>query len=365
MTEHAIDQPLHATQIKAFRQAVLQWFAQHGRKDLPWQQAPTPYAVWVSEIMLQQTQVAVVVPFYQRFMQRFPSVAALAAASQDEVLSYWSGLGYYSRARNLHKAAQLLADTQAGLLPHAVAALEALPGIGRSTAGAIVSLALEQRAAILDGNVKRVLARVFAVAGWPGQQTVAQQLWALSEQLTPEKQVRAFNQAMMDLGATLCTRTKPACTRCPLQSLCRAYAQGCVTAYPSKKPSKTLPVKQIAMLLVHTAQPQILLEKRPQSGIWAGLWSLPEFAAVDEALQWSRQRFAASNAETQVLASRRHSFSHYHLEFTPVLLKLDNPASTVMDTDALLWYNAKELNRIGIAAPVARLIADALQGVDS
>ena len=352
---------LSAVQVKEFRRAVLDWYAACGRKDLPWQQEPTAYRVWVSEIMLQQTQVAVVMPFFQRFMQAFPTVQALAAASEDAVLAHWSGLGYYSRARNLHKAAKLLVAEQGGEVPSSLDALQALPGIGRSTAGAIVSLALEQQAPILDGNVKRVLARVFAVGGWPGQHAVAQHLWSLSEQLTPATQVRAFNQAMMDLGAMLCTRSKPACLRCPLATACQAKAQQRQHDFPGKKKTKALPVKQTAMLLVRNQHNQILLEKRADAGIWAGLWSLPEFAATEEAQHWAEQRCGAGRFA--ILPSRRHSFSHYHLEFTPVILELENPVSSVMEPSSLLWYNVSDLKTIGLAAPVARLIAQAMEEV--
>ena len=229
---------------------LLAWFDDHGRHDLPWQRAATPYRVWVSEIMLQQTQVAVVVPYFERFMARFPDVASLAAAELDAVLHLWSGLGYYARARHLHRAARVVVAEHQGRVPERIEALEALPGIGRSTAGAILSLALGQHQPILDGNCKRVLARCFAVSGWPGSSAVLAKLWALAEALTPVARVGAFNQAMMDLGATLCTRTKPACHACPLAERCQALAQDAVGAYPAPKPRKQKPLRAVQLLLI-------------------------------------------------------------------------------------------------------------------
>ena len=217
---------------------MIAWFAQHGRKDLPWQQDPTPYRVWVSEIMLQQTQVRTVIPYYQRFMQAFPDLRALAAAPLDQVLHHWSGLGYYARARNLHRAAQRIRDDHAGRFPEDIEVVMRLPGIGRSTAGAVLSLACGQRHAILDGNVKRVLARFHAVEGWPGKTAVLEQLWALAEAATPQRDVAAYNQAMMDLGATLCRRGTPECPSCPLQSDCRACKLGRQSEFPAPRPRR-------------------------------------------------------------------------------------------------------------------------------
>ena len=246
------------------------------RPDLPWRRSRDPYQIWVSETMLQQPRVETVIPYYERFMQRFPDIETLATASQDDVLSHWSGLGYYSRARNLHKAAQLVVEKHGGIFPEAIGAIEALPGIGRSTAGAILSLSKNLPHPILDGNVKRVLARHFAIEGWPGTGSVLKSLWNLSEQLTPVRQAADYNQAMMDLGATLCTRSKPGCLRCPLQPGCEAHALSRQADFPGRKPKRELPEKSTRMLLIRNRDGEILLEKRPQSGIWAGLWSLPE-----------------------------------------------------------------------------------------
>jgi A/G-specific adenine glycosylase len=344
--------------IADFQQAVLDWFEIHGRKDLPWQEDPTPYRVWVSEIMLQQTQVSVVISYYARFMQRFPDIETLASASQDEVLAHWAGLGYYSRARNLHRAAQLLVERHDGLFPETIEAIEALPGIGRSTAGAILSLSKDLPHPILDGNVKRVLARYFAIDGWPGTGGVLKLLWHLSEQLTPVERVAHYNQAMMDLGATLCTRSKPGCQRCPLQSGCEAFVQGRQTDFPGRKPKKKLPEKATRMLLIRNSDGEILLEKRPQSGIWAGLWSFPEQDPEKPVDEGCRQLVGDEPVASTALPSRRHTFSHYHLDIHPELVSINNPARGVMDSDRHVWYKPGQIKRLGVAAPVARLLRE-------
>ena len=256
--------------VDSFAARVLDWFDQHGRKDLPWQQNPTPYRVWVSEIMLQQTQVQTVIPYYQRFMQSFPTLETLADAPVDQVLHHWSGLGYYARARNLHKAAQQLHQHNADEFPQTLDELIALPGIGRSTAGAILSLACGQPQAILDGNVKRVLARYFAVEGWPGKTAVLKELWELSEAVTPDQRTAAFNQAMMDMGATLCRRGKPECSRCPLFEDCIACASDRVTDFPAARPRRDVPVRKVQMLLLVGADDRVYLQRRTASGIWGG-----------------------------------------------------------------------------------------------
>lgn len=246
-----------------FADKVLVWFDQHGRKDLPWQQNPTPYRVWVSEIMLQQTQVATVIPYYERFMQRFPDVQTLADAPQDDVLKHWEGLGYYSRARNLHKTAQQVRDEYAGAFPTTLPSMEALAGIGRSTAAAILSLSHGQREAILDGNVKRVLARYHAIAGWSGEPRTLKQLWEHAEQHLPASRNADYTQAMMDMGATLCTRSKPLCLLCPLQDGCQAFQQGRPHDYPGKRPKKNLPEKSAIALLLRNHDGELLLQHRP------------------------------------------------------------------------------------------------------
>ena len=336
-----------------FSRAVLAWYDQFGRKDLPWQQDMTPYRVWVSEIMLQQTQVATVIPYYQRFMQALPDVYALAAADADEVLHLWTGLGYYSRARNLHKTAQIVVAEYGGEFPAGVAALEALPGIGRSTAGAIASLSMGLRAPILDGNVKRVLARYHAVEGWPGTKAVQDRLWQVAEGYTPLQRVDHYTQAMMDLGATLCTRSKPSCVLCPVQADCEAHRLEQPTAFPHSKPRKVMPVRQCLMPLVVNPQGHVWLQRRPDSGLWGGLWCPPQLDdqnALDELVQnmgWSPER-------QQQLEPLRHTFSHFHLDIQPLLIQV-LPTHRVAEAGQV-WYNLRQPTRLGLAAPVSKLL---------
>ena len=343
---------------KSFANKVLTWFESEGRKDLPWQQDPTPYRVWVSEIMLQQTQVKTVIPYFERFMATFPDVNALASAPQDEVLHLWTGLGYYARARNLHKAAQQVADALGGRFPEDIEGLCELPGIGRSTAGAIVSLAMGRRASILDGNVKRVLARYHRVEGWPGQSAVHNRLWEIADTYTPKTRCAEYTQAMMDLGATLCTRAQPACDRCPLKGGCEAFAVGDQSDYPGKKPRKQLPVKSTHLLIARAGNGEILLEKRPAQGIWGGLWCFPEVADIDASRQHCLDHWGAEPSGLAPLDSFRHTFSHYHLDITPVLAELDREPAAVMEGEQQLWYNLRQPPQIGLAAPVAALLAE-------
>ncbi len=348
-----------------FRQAVLNWFREHGRHDLPWQHNPTPYRVWVSEIMLQQTQVSTVIPYFHRFMERFPDVGALAKARQDEVLHLWTGLGYYARARNLHKCAQQLISDHRGEFPATVQTLSELPGIGRSTAGAILSLGMGKAAAILDGNVKRVLSRCFAVSGWPGQSATARQLWALSETLTPQspaEQAGQFNQAMMDLGATVCTRSKPACKRCPLATQCEALANGNIADFPGKKPSRAMPVRQTTMLICVNTENKVLLHKRDGNGVWGGLWSFPE-CTVDADLTdaaagaTGMPTLTEDSLQQQWLDPLRHTFSHFHLDIRPVMLKLAIGQAALNDNSTRrLWVDPLAPGAVGLPAPVQRLL---------
>ncbi len=337
-----------------FQQQLLAWFDIHGRKDLPWQQQINPYRVWLSEVMLQQTQVNSVIAYFNRFVKRFPDLRSLAEADTDEVLQHWSGLGYYARARNLHKTAQIIVDG-GGVFPQTVLELSALPGIGRSTAGAILSIACGQSQAILDGNVKRVLARFCAVDGWPGDAKVAARLWQISERYTPPQRTAAYTQAIMDLGATLCTRSKPRCEICPLANACQALQLGLVKQLPAVKPRKDTPVKRLYFLLMQDKQQRFLLEKRPPAGIWGGLWSLPEFGEIQALQNWCIERGCAS-ADYQPLPTQRHSFSHYHLDFTPVLATAQNPINYVMEADRMVWYKAKQIHALGLPAPIKRLL---------
>jgi A/G-specific adenine glycosylase len=340
-----------------FVAGVLTWFDQHGRKSLPWQQNTTPYRVWVSEIMLQQTQVATVIPYYEKFMRSFKSVQTLANADEDQVLAHWSGLGYYARARNLHKTAKIIVQHFAGDFPLESEALQSLPGIGRSTAGAILSLSCAQHHAILDGNVKRVLARCFAVEGWPGKSDVLKALWALSESLTPQHRTANFNQAMMDLGAAVCKRTKPACKACPLIDLCQAYAKGEPQLYPGSKPKKILPERQTVMILAHNEKGHVLLYKRPPSGIWGGLWSLPEIESQAQLPEWAAQTGLSLLDEATCCAKFRHTFSHFHLDIVALEQKVTLSSKTLMDAEPRVWYKCGSVTG-GIAAPVAKLLAN-------
>jgi A/G-specific adenine glycosylase len=335
---------------------LLAWWDRYGRHDLPWQQQPTPYRVWVSEIMLQQTQVATVVRYYDLFMQTFPDVQALADALPDEVLHRWSGLGYYARARNLHRAAQRVRDQHGGVVPTDFDALSALPGIGRSTAGAILALSGGQRHAILDGNVKRVLARVFRVAGAPAESGVQRELWALAERCTPELRVAHYTQAIMDLGAAVCTRRKPACDACPLRGNCLAHAEGLTEQLPARKPAKARPLRSCVLLLCARADGAVLLERRADTGIWGGLWGLPEISAVDVAGEWCSAQFGIAPEKLQVRAVLRHGFTHFDLDITPVECHLTGVPLRAMESDRWLWYNKTAPAKVGLAAPVTKLI---------
>ncbi len=343
---------------ESFAHRLLAWHREQGRHHLPWQREPTLYRVWISEIMLQQTRVATVIPYYERFMATFPDLAALAAADEEQVLRLWSGLGYYARARNLHRAARIILQHHDGRFPEQFEQVAALPGVGRSTAGAILSLALGQRHPILDGNVKRVLARHFAVAGWPGHSAVARQLWALSEQLTPQRQVAAYNQAMMDLGATLCTRTSPNCNRCPLRQSCLARVRDEVARYPEPRPKRELPRKEVQMLLLQDPERRVLLEKRPPTGIWGGLWSLPELPPDARAEDWCLRQLGLRTSLVGKLRPRAHAFTHFQLRILPRLLRVENPAPGVLDGGRWVWYNPGQPQDRGLAAPVLALLRE-------
>jgi A/G-specific adenine glycosylase len=339
----------------AFQRAVLNWFDQYGRTNLPWQQDISPYRVWVSEIMLQQTQVTTVIPYFQRFMESFPNVQALAAAPLDNVLHHWTGLGYYARARNLHKTAQLVSDQHSGEFPNTIAGLCELPGIGRSTAGAISSIAFKIPATILDGNVKRVLARFSATEGWPGKSAVVQKLWLVAEQYTPEHRIADYTQAMMDLGATVCTRSSPDCEQCPLASACKAYAEGNQSQYPGKKPRKILPVRNTCFLLIHNQDNELLLQKNPPAGLWGGLWVLPQVESeADIAASCAALGLEVVDQQRQEI--KRHTFSHFHLDYQPIVVNTVDHSRTVADTDNQVWYNRENPLSLGLPAPVRALL---------
>lgn len=340
-----------------FGRRVLNWFDAHGRKSLPWKENPTPYRVWVSEIMLQQTQVAAVIPYYERFMARFPDLVDLAAADLDEVLELWAGLGYYARARHLHQAAQIVRDRHGGELPLDSALLQALPGIGRSTAGAILALAAGQRQPILDGNVKRLLARFAAVEGWPGESRVLATLWTLAECYTPAERLADYTQAMMDLGAMVCTPRRPRCDRCPLVVGCAAHDRGRESDYPTPKPKRNLPVRATRLLLLRGAEGEVLLERRPPVGVWGGLWSFPECPLEVDIADWCRERLGLEVTVGMPWSVVRHSFSHFHLDITPVPGMVSGWSGAVMEGERFVWYNTRCPDDRGVAAPVRRLLA--------
>lgn len=346
------------TQAPPFAQLVLDWYQRFGRKTLPWQLEKTPYKVWLSEVMLQQTQVMTVIPYFQRFMAKFPTVGQLAAAPLDEVLHLWTGLGYYARARNLHKAAQLISERHDGEFPEDFDAICALPGIGRSTAGAILSLALDRHYPILDGNVKRVLARYYAIAGWPGKKEVEQRLWRHSEQVTPAQGVAQFNQAMMDLGAMVCTRSRPKCELCPLHFGCQAYAAHSWASYPGKKPKQILPEKTAWFLLLQDGN-RVWLEQRPAVGLWGGLFCFPQFADPQALSLWLAQR-GLPDGHLEQMTAFRHTFSHFHLDIVPMWQQV-GATKRCMDEGSGLWYNLAQPPAVGLAAPVERLLSQLRQ----
>ena len=336
-----------------FQQQVLDWFNLNGRKDLPWQQDITPYKVWLSETMLQQTQVATVIPYFHTFITQFPTIEDLAAAPIDAVLHRWAGLGYYARARNLHKSAQIIVEQ--GYFPDNLEDLITLPGIGQSTAGAILSIAFKKSHPILDGNVRRVLARFKGIYGWPGNTQINKQLWGISSALTPQNRVAEYTQAMMDLGATLCTRSKPACEQCPLNSHCLAKATETVHLLPTPKPSKIIPIKQLTFLLLKNNQQELVMIKRPSKGIWGGLWSLPEFDSIISAIEWCNVN-QLPVIHSQSLAPQRHTFSHYHLDFSTLIIQTENPINIVMEANQSVWYKMADIGQLGLPAPIKLLI---------
>ena len=341
---------------------LLQWFDREGRHDLPWQHPRSPYRVWLSEVMLQQTQVQVVVPYFERFVARFPTLASLAVAALDDVLAQWSGLGYYARARNLHAAARLCVEHHGGELPRDQAELVALPGIGRSTAGAILAQAWGDRAPILDGNVRRVLARLHGVDGWPGAPAVEKQLWALAEAQLPDARLADYTQAQMDFGATLCTRHDPACTRCPLQDRCIAFRDGRVAELPTPKPGKPLPERQSIVLWLEDALGRVLLQRRPPTGVWAALWSLPEAPDQAQARAWFEASVgaAADFDAAEPSPPVAHGFSHFRLQLHPLRWRAVAPRDRVRDnadtSNELRWVPRDALGTLGIPAPIRRLI---------
>lgn len=348
-----------------FATRLLAWFDAHGRHDLPWQHPRTPYRVWVSEIMLQQTQVQTVIGYFDRFLARFPDLPSLAAAAEDDVLALWSGLGYYSRARNLHRAARVCVERHNGELPDSIDALSALPGIGRSTAAAILTQAHGQRHAILDGNVKRVLARLIGEAEWPGKPAVERRLWADAEARLPHARLSDYTQALMDFGATHCTPRKPRCLDCPMQDECRAFASGTVASIPARKPAKATPTRTARMLVLRDAQGRVLLERRLGKGVWQGLWSLPE-AADDDGAAAIRQTLGVD--EGIALPAFLHVFSHYRLDVRPSLHAVRDSASPLPPSSTTAnnlpdaaspdrrWVARDDYDSLGLPRPIRTLL---------
>lgn len=340
---------------ESFSGPLLDWFDQHGRHDLPWQQSPDPYRVWVSEIMLQQTRVDAVIGYYERFIAQFPDLASLAAAPLDDVLSLWAGLGYYARARNLHRAAGQVIAEHHGRMPEDLEALMSLPGIGRSTAGAIRSLGFDLPAAILDGNVKRVLARRHAVHGWPGTTENLKHLWTVAQSHLPDARHAHYTQAIMDLGATLCTPRDPDCAQCPVSSSCLAREQGLTAEIPAPKPKKRLPERATRMLIATTHAGEVLLQRRPESGIWGGLWSFPELLPGQRATEHPALGAgdAAACWEGELL---RHTFTHFHLNITPVRVALRSTPDQLGEDGAPAWCKLSDSSHLGTPAPVRLLL---------
>jgi A/G-specific adenine glycosylase len=337
-----------------FAEEIIAWQRDGGRHDLPWQNTPDPYAVWLSEIMLQQTQVATVIPYYGRFLTRFPDIASLAAATEDDVMAHWAGLGYYSRARNLHKAAKKIVAEHHGHFPKKIDDIVALPGIGRSTAAAISAFCFGARTAILDGNVKRVLARYLGVEGYPGDKKIEAELWLEAEALLPKKNVDVYTQGLMDLGATLCTRSQPDCLHCPLRKHCIAYRDERTDELPHRKPKKMIPEKHVVML-IFIKDYRVLLEKRPPTGIWGGLWSLPEVEHGEDIGPLCSHKLGVTVTPLPRLATISHGFTHFTLHITPQPLVVTQSRHQAGEP-GIAWVREEDLSTLGLPAPVAKML---------
>ena len=340
--------------MSAFARKIIAWQKKAGRHDLPWQNTRDPYRIWLSEVMLQQTQVAAVIPYYERFLSRFPDVASLAAASLDEVMPIWAGLGYYARARNLHLGAQQIMTLHAGVFPKDFGAIHALSGIGRSTAGAISVFAFGEKRAILDGNVKRVFARHFGVEGDIKTKSVEDGLWSIAEANLPRVDIESYTQGLMDLGATVCKRTKPACLLCPVHKSCVAFAQGRVEALPGKTKKREIPHRQTRMLVIIYAG-EVLLEKRPPTGIWGGLWSLPELPLDADIAKSLQSRYRLTSRTMREMPQVGHGFTHFSLTIFPTEITPAKFALRAMEP-GLMWVNVDDAMDAAIAAPVKRIL---------
>jgi A/G-specific adenine glycosylase len=352
----------------SFSTRLIRWQREHGRHHLPWQNTRDAYPIWLSEIMLQQTQVGTVIPYYLRFLQCFPDIQSLASASLDEVMVQWSGLGYYSRARNLHKAAQRIVGEHGGIFPEEIDIIRQLPGIGRSTAAAIAVFAFGKRAAILDGNVKRILSRYFGIEGYPGEKQVEAQLWQKAEALLPkrdespiERDIEDYTQALMDLGATICIRARPKCGSCPLRLECIAFRGNRLDSLPTPRPRKILPERETALLLV-VAQGKILLEKRPSAGIWGALWSLPEMRMNENVIEYCL-RFGINVQPMSQMEPFTHTFTHFRLRIYPLILQVISGSLDHLSLQALselgnhcVWMMPEDGLKAAIPSPVRKVL---------
>lgn len=344
-----------------FSSLLLDWFKVYGRKNLPWQHDTTPYRVWVSEIMLQQTQVKTVIPYYSRFIKHFPDIKALAYSSIDDVLAHWTGLGYYARARNLHKTAQIIEFDYQAKFPSNLEQLDLLPGIGLSTAGAILSLSMGKHAAILDGNCKRVYARCFKVPGYAASIKVQKELWSLAEHLTPKKNSAQYNQAIMDLGSIICTRTTPACVQhtelCPVSKICQAFNSDTIANYPQKKRVKKTKEKSAVFIIIlaeNKQQQQVVLEKRPPTGIWGGLWCFPEFANERQCIQWLVLNYP-EYVLLKKIPTQQHIFSHYRLNYSVLVIQA-KIVNEMNDGGKSKLFSLQQSLQLGLATPIKKLL---------
>ena len=346
----------------SFSARLIAWQNKAGRHDLPWQNTTDPYRVWLSEIMLQQTQVATVIPYYRRFLARFPTLADLAAAPVEDVMPYWAGLGYYARARNLHACAQAVVANHGGVFPADPALITELPGIGRSTANAIAAFCFSAQVPILDGNVKRVLARCYGIEGFPGTQSVEKEMWALAESLLPGTEAGTYIQAQMDLGATVCTRSKPRCGNCPLAEICVAQRNDRQAELPVRKPKKAVPERSAHYLVIVDADGRVLLEQRPASGIWGGLLCLPELTEDDDAGQRLLHLGLPAIDAWQTLPALQHSFTHFKLELVPLLGRVKRFPEATGET-GLQFLPIHALETAALPAPIKRLLQEAASRV--
>lgn len=343
----------------SFVKAIQEWQKAHGRKQLPWQGTKNPYKVWLSEIMLQQTQVNTVIPYYLRFLKRFPTVTALAKAKQEDVMPYWAGLGYYARARNLHKCAQIIEQTYQGHFPISAEQLNALPGIGISTANAIAAFCFDANTPIMDGNVKRVFTRYYGIAGY--DRKTEKKLWSIAyDHIKHEKNIGQYNQGLMDLGSLICTRQQAKCHACPLQQHCFAFTHQQQLLFPTKKPKKVIPHKETFMLILNVGA-KVWLQQRPQEGIWGGLLSLPEISDKASLEQWLTTQ---PDAIIERMASLEHVFSHYRLSIHPILVTFMSSLKSRPLFKNGKWYRVDSYPSLALPKPVYKILQNLAKQMD-